>query len=35
MKYKIGVGCFEGAEAECVIAEHLFAVLMKHVDHLL
>lgn len=35
VKYKIGVSCFEGVEAECVTAEHLFAVLMKHVGHVL
>lgn len=33
MKYKVGVGCFEGVEAEAQIAEHLSAVIMKHVDH--
>lgn len=25
----------EGVEAECVIAEHLFALLMKQIDHVL
>ena len=31
VKYEIEVGCFEGVEAVCVIAEHLLAVLVKHV----
>jgi len=29
VKYEIEVGCFEGVEAVCVIAEHLLAVLVK------